>query len=274
MAYYTASEVQYIDQYVFEFLQVEIAQNTLVVTLNRPEKRNAMHPPLLNELAFAFAYAHHTTAIWNILLQANGPVFCAGADLKAFREDSTSNSSTIPAPTEKVLIGEVVRRCLKPCICKVHANAYAGAFLLLANASFVVAEKGVLFSLPEVKRGIFPFQVMAALMEIMPGRKAMEWSLTGRSVTATEALEAGLLTHLAAEGQLDEVVQQVLEQLSFASPSAIRMGMKAYRKLCIINTSENQAYLSDMLQQTLQTQDAKEGIMAFKEKRKPIWEGL
>jgi enoyl-CoA hydratase/carnithine racemase len=137
---------------------VEEKENVLTITLNRPEKRNAFHMPLANELAYALAYAHYNNAVWCVVLKANGPTFCAGADLKAFAgDDTTEKPSTIPMPKDMVKLGDEFNGLHKPCIAQVHADVYAGGFLMIGGATHVVAVESAKFGLPEVKRGIFPF---------------------------------------------------------------------------------------------------------------------
>ncbi|MEH0156178.1 enoyl-CoA hydratase-related protein [Limibacter armeniacum] len=273
MAYFSKEQTSNIHQHTFAFIQVEEQDNILTVTLNRPEKRNAMHPPLLNELAFAYAYAHHHNHVWAVVLQANGPVFCAGADLKAFMGATEEHNSTVPQSNEEILMGEIFNKTFKPSIARVHGDVYAGAFLLLAGCTHVVAADHIKLGLPEVKRGIFPFQVMASLMEIMPPRKVLDWSMGGYNLPVEKAFEYGLVTHLATSETLDQTIAEIIKELKQNSPSAIRLGIEAYRNICDSSTAERHHYLKNMLQKALATEDAKEGITAFKEKRKPQWTG-
>ena len=134
---YSEEQVKNFHEETFDFILVEEADNVLTITLNRPEKRNAFHPPLANELVFALAYAHYQKTIWAVVLQANGPTFCAGADLKAFAGKADLNtSSTIPQPDKPVVFGDEFKGLCKPCIAKVHADVYAGGFF---NAGWLYA---------------------------------------------------------------------------------------------------------------------------------------
>ncbi len=269
--YYTQEQTNKFDEQNFAFLVNSIRANCLTITINRPEKKNALHPVLLNELAYTLAYAKTNPDIWAVVLAANGNVFCAGADLKAFMGASEVPASTIPKPNGQILLNEIFRQLCKPCIAQVQGDVYAGGFLLMTGCTYVVAEKGLKFGLPEVKRGIFPFQVMAGLIEVMPKRKVIDWCIRGYNLPVEEALNLGLITHIAEKDGAEIVVQKLLDELKMNSPSAIRMGLEAYNH---INPSEDkQQYLMNMLMKTLQTKDAQEGIKAFKEKRAPKWSG-
>ena len=123
---------------------------------------------MINEIAFAMHYAHFKSTVWVVLFEAKGSVFCAGADLKAMSGDIEPHNSSVPLPKYPVIIGDLFRKIHKPTIACVRKNVYAGGFLILAGCLFVVADNKLNFSLPEVKRGLFPFQVMASLTKVMP----------------------------------------------------------------------------------------------------------
>ncbi|PWJ43937.1 enoyl-CoA hydratase/isomerase family protein [Sediminitomix flava] len=271
--YFTKDQTENIFTYHFAFIELAVKEHALVVTLNRPNKKNALHPVMLNEMAFAFAYAHHHGDIRVVLLQANGDIFCSGADLKAFMGVIEEHDSTVPTAEEEILIGEIFFKCHKPCVVKVQGPVFAGGFLLLAGATQVVAKEGIRLGLPEVKRGLFPFQVMASLMDVMPARKVLDWCLRGYDLPVDEAKELGLVTEIAQESELDEAVNKIVKELSANAPLALHYGIEAYRKLSQGSQSEKHKYLRDMLGKVIQTQDAREGIQAFKEKRNPVWEG-
>ena len=170
-----------------------------------------------------------------------------------------------------MLIGELFSAVHKPVIDKVNGDVYAGGFFFLASSTYVVAHKEIKLGLPEVKKGIFPFQVMATLINIMPARKVIDWCIRGYNLPAQEAYELGLITNLTTKEKVDETVNSLIEDLKENSPSAIRFGLEAYEK--ITKKQGQHEYLMQMLQKTIMTKDGQEGISAFKEKRKPIWTG-
>mgnify|MGYP002528402224 CR=1 FL=1 len=256
-------------------LVVESDGGVLRVTINRPEKKNAMNPVMVNELAYGLSYAHHNSSIWVVVIDAKGDVFSAGADLKAFAGMSQEeHSSTIPEPKGEVIIAELFTQVHKPCIAKVHAPVLAGAFLIICGCTHVVSADTATFSLPEVKRGLWPMQVMQSLIEILPARTALDLCMRGTKLSCAEAHELGLVTAMVPFSNLDASVNVLVDEIKSNSPSAIRHGLKAYDELRSIADNEKQAYLKKMLFAVLGTADAKEGITAFKEKRSPKWTGI
>lgn len=271
---YTPSQVQDFSQQTFAHLLVKQEGNLLTLTLNRPEKKNALNPTLFKELAFALSYAKYTANVWTVIIDANGDVFCAGADLKAFAGAIEQNNSTIPEPNGEIVIGDVFNALHKPCIAKVHAPVYAGGFLIVCGCTHVIASDNATFSLPEVKRGLFPFQVLKSLLGIMSAREALDFCMRAKTMDAMQAQTVGLVTKVVAVNQLDAEVQALATEFFQFSPSAIRLGLEAYQQLKNISDAEAHGYLKQMLNKAIQTEDAAEGIAAFTEKRRPVWKGL
>ncbi|MEM1121816.1 MAG: enoyl-CoA hydratase-related protein [Bacteroidota bacterium] len=271
MNLYTKEQVATLNKQNFAYLEVEEQDNILTLTLDRANKKNALHPQLVNELAYSLQYAYYEKSIWAIVIQAKGNVFCAGADLKAMAGIIEPNNSTIPEPETEILIGELFNKVYKPTIAKVTGDVYAGGFFFLAGCNIVIAQDNIKFGLPEVKRGIYPFQVMAALLKVMPARKVVDWCIRGYNLPVKAAEQYGLVSEVTTAGKIDEAVQQVIDQLKQNSPSAIRYGLQAYDH--IQPSAAEHKYLYDMLQKTIQTKDGQEGLRAFREKRKPNWTG-
>ena len=269
---YTAQQVAQLPTGGFQFLRVSLNDHVLTITLNRPEKKNALHSPMLAELAFALAYAHHTSAVWLVVLAALGDTFCAGMDLKSLSRsvDETEHTS-VPKPDQPVRLGELMAGLDKLCIARVQGPVYAGGFLLIGGSTYVVAADSATFSLPEVKRGLFPFQVLAVLLDIMPARTALDLCLRARTLSATDALSVGLVTDVVSATGLDAAVSRLTDELKQFSPTAMQFGLRAYQQLKNLPSDEQQAYLYEQFQQLQQTPDAQEGMAAFMEKRRPKW---
>lgn len=270
---YTAEQTANIHQHTFAYIQVSESEHSLNIKLNRPAKKNAMTPTTLRELAFAMSYAHHQSHIWGIILSAAGDVFCAGMDLKSFREAEAPNDSDIPHLEQEVVLGDLFYKVHRPVIASVQGSVYAGGFLLVGGAHYVIAVEDAKFMLPEVKRGIWPMQVSAMLMQFLPARKVLDMSMRALKLTAQEALEIGLATHVVAADQLQVATAQLQAEIFVHSPTAIRMGLKAYDEMRSISLHEHQPYLKGLLAENLQSEDAKEGIAAFFEKREARWTG-
>ncbi|WP_317041955.1 enoyl-CoA hydratase-related protein [Spirosoma rigui] len=230
---------------------------------------------MLHELAYALAYAHHTPEVWLVVLAATGTTFCAGMDLKSLAQPGSPvgelESASVPAPSGPVRIGELMAGLHKPCIAQVQGSVYAGGFLLVGGSTYVVAAESATFSLPEVKRGLFPFQVLAVLLDIMPARTALDLCLRARTLTAADAKAVGLVTDVVPDQALAEAVGQLTNELKQFSPTAMQFGLRAAQQLKSLPSGEQQAFLYDQFQQLQQTADAKEGMAAFLEKRKPEW---
>ena len=270
---YTADQTAQLPAGGFRYLLVSLDDHVLTITLNRPEKKNALHPPMLSELAFALAYAQHRPAVWLVVLAAAGNTFCAGMDLKALSAGvgGEPERASVPEPSGPVRLGELMAGLHKPSVAQVQGPVYAGGFLLVGGSTYVVASESATFSLPEVKRGLFPFQVLAILLDIMPARTALDLCLRARTLTAAEAMAVGLVTDVVPINELFPAVSRLTDELKQFSPTAMQFGLRAFRQLKDLPSNEQQAYLYEQFQQLQQTPDAKEGMLAFVEKRKPAW---
>lgn len=270
---YTKEEALKFKEHTFAHLLSEEKDHLLTLTLNRPEKKNALSPVLFKELAYALNYAHYNRDVWAVVIAAKGDVFCAGADLKAFAGQSEETVSTVPDPKDEVVIGDVFNQLYKPCIAKVHAPVFAGGFLIICGCTHVVASSNATFSLPEVKRGLFPFQVMYSMLQIMPPRQVLDFCMRAKTATAEEAERIGLVSKAVQADKLDEEVQSLVNDIFQYSPSAIRLGLQAYDDLKKLSGADAHRHMKKMLGDALQTEDAAEGLQAFIEKRKPVWKG-
>ncbi len=264
---YTKEQTQNIHQQQFQFLIIEEENHVLTISLNRPEKKNALHPIMVNELAYAMHYAKFENNVRLVVLKAKGNVFCAGADLKSFMGSTVEITSTIPEPSGMVLIGDLFNEVYTPTIAVVEGNVFAGGHLIVASCNYVIAHPNVNFALPEVKRGLFPFQVMDALLKIMPPKQVLDWCIRGYSINCEKAYQMGLVTHISENTNKD--LESLTVNILSNSPNAIRLGLEAYHT--IQGKKSKHEYLMKMLVKAIQSEDAKEGILAFKEKRQPNW---
>lgn len=269
---YTAEQTARLPVEGFRYVLTSLNDHVLTITLNRPEKKNALNPTMLNELAFMLAHAHYTADVWVVVLAASGDTFCAGMDLKSLSLGDNAVAS-ISEPSGPVRLGELMASLHKPCIARVQGAVYAGGFLLVGGSTYVIAAESATFTLPEVKRGLFPFQVLAILLDIMPARTALDLCLRAKTLTATDALGIGLATNVVSTSELDVAVAQLADELKQFSPTAIQAGLRVYQQLKNLPSSEQQAFLYEQFVRLQQTPDAKEGMAAFLEKRKPNWTG-
>lgn len=274
MRFYTQEDTETFG--AVQFLYIKAIQEGYVfrITLNRPEKRNAFTPTMAEEITFALAYAHFNPEVRCVIIDAEGPVFCAGADLNAFHDpDADKKNETLPIINEEARLGDAFSQLLKPSIALIEGPVLAGGFLIICGCTFVMSTNEATFSLPEVKRGIWPMQVMASLLQILSPRKILEMSVTGKVYSAPEALQSGLISQIISKEIINEEANKLADIICENAPFAIHKGMEVLQKLTKIEENERHAFLKQQLNELLLSEDAKEGTLAFKEKRKPNWKG-
>ncbi len=247
------------------------AGHVFTITINRPDKRNAMNAEVVAGIAAGWRAAHEDTEVRVIVLTGAGDkAFCAGADLgggQSFFQDASKPNS------DYADLLRLAQNGTKPSIARVNGTCMAGGMGLLCMTDMAVAADDVVFGLPEVKVGVFPMQVLSLLQLTVPRRLVAEWCLTGEPFTADEARVAGLVNHVAPRGELDARVDWLIGRLVDKSPAAIRRGKYAMRAIHAMSFDEAIAYTEGQIALTAATDDAKEGIKAFQEKRKPVWTG-
>lgn len=269
--FYTSDQLRALPDTGLRYLKTSRSGHILVMTLNRPEKRNAFHEMMAEEIAFVLGYANQEDTIRCVVIRAAGPVFCAGADLTSFLSDAHESIRTFPAPLRPVNLGEAFSLLNKPSIAQIEGPVYAGGFLILAGATFAYAAPEAVFSLPEVKRGLWPMQVMASLQTILSVRKILEMCITARVYTAGEALDMGLINRISSKDMIEKEVMELAREISENAPVAISKGIEALRSLSGQSSGSDYGTLREKLEFLLQSEDAAEGIAAFKDKRNPVW---
>ncbi|KPF95632.1 enoyl-CoA hydratase [Rhodopseudomonas sp. AAP120] len=251
---------------------IEQREQALWITINRPDKRNAINAGVVEGITRGWKQAHDDPSVRVIVLTGAGDkAFCAGADLQ-----STGAAFAFDFSKPNVDYADLLRlaqNSTKPSIARVNGTCMAGGMGLLCMTDMAVAADTVQFGLPEVKVGVFPMQVMSLLQDIAPRRLIAEWSLTGEPFDAQVAREAGLLNYVVPAGELDAKVEWLVKRLTDKSPTAIRRGKYAMRAIAAMSFDESIAYTESQIALLAMTEDAKEGLKAFAEKRKPVWPG-
>lgn len=241
------------------------------ITLNRPDKRNALNKEVIAGIREGYRRAHADPAVRVIVLTGAGDkAFCAGGDLQPgagfvfdFSQPNVDYADMLRDAQNATL----------PSIARINGVCMAGGIGLLCMTDLAVAADHAQFGLPEVKIGLFPMQVLSLLQRIAPRRTVREWCLSGEPFDALEAKEGGLLNHVVPAAELDAKTQWLVERLAHKSPTAIRRGKYAMRALEAMSFDEGIAYTESQIALLAMTEDAKEGLASFNEKRKAVWTG-
>src|SRR3954447_394637 len=246
--------------------------NAYWITINRPEKRNAINGDVVAGNAKGFRDAHDDPEVRAIVLTGAGDkAFCAGADLV-----NTGAAFAVDFAKPNVDYADLLRlaqNATKPSIARVNGVCMAGGIGLMCMTDMAVAVDNAIFGLPEVKVGVFPMQVMSLLQDLAPRRSINEWALTGEPFDARAALAAGLLNYVVPAADLDAKVDWLIGRIVDKSPTAIRRGKYAMRAIASMSFDESIAYTESQIALMALTEDAKEGLKAFSEKRKSSWTG-
>ena len=251
----------------FSATKINIKNKIMTITLDRPEKKNALNNVMMDEINYALAYAKQEKAIRVVIFAANGDVFCAGADLS--RTDSDSN---VPKLENSDDISLSLRHLYKPVICKIQGPVLAGALLIVANSTHAIAINEATFSAPEIHRGLWPFMVMAGLFRVMPKRAGLDFIMRGKPIDSRKAEEWGLINESVKKEEIDKKVDKLAMELASLAPETMKFGLEAYEKQDSKSFDEALPYLKKQIAKCFEGEDAKEGISAFLEKRKPNWD--
>ena len=244
----------------------------LHITINRPEKRNAINADVIAGIARGYRAADDDADVRVIVLTGTGDkAFCAGADLANTGGAFAHDHSKPNVPFADLF--RLAQNAAKPAIARVNGVTMAGGMGLLCMTDMAVASDHAIFGLPEVKVGVFPMQVLSLLQGIAPRRLVNEWAISGEPFDAKTALAAGLLNYVVPPGELDAKVEWLIGRITDKSPTAIRRGKYAMRAMASMSFDEAIAYTESQIAITAMTEDAKEGLKAFAEKRKPVWPG-
>lgn len=250
-------------------IAVALDGHVATITLNNPDRKNALSPRMVNELLYALDDARDDANVRVVVLTGAGESFCAGGDLKQMAGDG-------PELERRGDFDDLLLRFTglgKPLVAAVRGYAMGGGVGLVAAADFAIAADDALFGTPEIKRGLFPMMIMAQLQRVMPRRALMNMMLLGDKLSAQDALAVGILSHVVPAAELDAKVSEVVSKLAAQSPTAMRMGLAAFHHQADRPIQEAVPYLRDQLYALLKTEDAKEGLMAFFQKRAPVWKG-
>jgi len=258
---------------LFETLIYQSDGGRAVLTLNRPERRNALSPQLVVDLTAALHACRDDEAVRVVVLTGAGDrAFCAGGDLGA----GMMAQGVVPAHHGRAGFGEMlkaIRDVGKPVIAKVGGDALGGGFGLALACDLIVAADSARFGTPEIRLGLFPYVIMATIFRNVGRKAGMELILTGDKIDAARALELGLVNQVVPATDLDAATDALCARVVRHSPAILKLGRQAFHRMSDMRYDDALDYLNAMLTINTLAEDAAEGVSAFLGKREPDWKG-
>jgi enoyl-CoA hydratase/carnithine racemase len=255
----------------YEHILVEADGPIARITMNRPDKRNALSLTHMQELTECFKAIGEAREVQVVVLTGKGPAFCAGHDLsEMIGRDPETYRHIFDVCCELM---ETVQSIPQPVIAQVHATATAAGCQLVATCDLVVASEEARFATPGVRIGLFCSTPMVALSRAVGQKKAMEMLLTGDFISAEEALAEGLVNRAVPAEELEAQTRKLAEKICEASPLVVGVGKQAFYRQVEMPVEQAYAYTKEVMSFNASFADAQEGMCAFLEKRKPEWKG-
>ncbi|UGQ46473.1 enoyl-CoA hydratase/isomerase family protein [Massilia endophytica] len=257
----------------YQTLAITIADKLATVTLNRPDVRNAFNEQSINEIASAFEELGRNELVRAIVLAAEGPAFCAGADLNWMKK--MAGYSHAENQSDAMALAQMLRTiylCPKPVVARVQGDCYAGGMGLVAACDIVVAVQEANFCLSEVKLGLIPATISPYVIKAMGENAARRYFLTAERFDAAEAHRIGFVHELAAADTLDAKVGGIVKALLGNSPNAVKEAKALVRE--VVDRPVTDELLADTAQRIANiraSEQGREGVQSFLEKRKPNW---
>jgi enoyl-CoA hydratase/carnithine racemase len=252
-------------------LIVEENAGLVTLTMNRPEKRNALSTAMMSDLVAALSETGKRADARAVIIAGNGPAFSAGHDLGELKDRNLEFYRYEFDLCAQLM--QTIQSIPQPVIARVHAIATAAGCQLAATCDLVVAGESATFATPGVKIGLFCSTPMVALTRAVGRKHAMEMLLTGRPINARLASEWGLVNHVVPDADLVVETNKLAMQIVEASPLTIGIGKQAFYNQIEKEQADAYNYTKEVMSQNATTRDAQEGISAFLQKRKPTWSG-
>jgi enoyl-CoA hydratase/carnithine racemase len=254
---------------VSDLLLTESDGGVVRLTLNRPEKRNALSHELLTELEHALAKIGSDSSARVVVLGSRGPVFCSGHDLAEMLGQTEEVYLELFDLCTRVMLG--LRKLPQPVIARVQGVATAAGCQLVAACDLAVAAEEASFATPGVKIGLFCTTPMVPLVRSIPAKPALEMLFTGAPITARRACELGLVNRVVPARDLDATIKVFTDTITAMSPAVIRTGKKAFYEIEGLDEPAAYEKAVPIMTENALHHDAQEGIDAFLRKRPPRW---
>jgi methylglutaconyl-CoA hydratase len=258
----------------FERLRLSLEGPVARITLARPEVRNAFDDALISELTRAFGVCAAEPGARVVVLAGEGPSFCAGADVNWMRRAGTYTREENERDAERMArMLRAIDGCPKPVVALAHGAAIGGGVGLVATADVAIAAEGTVFSLAEVKLGILPAVISPYVLRAIGARNARNLFLTGERFDAREALRVGLVHEVVAAGELEPAGRRKVDALLSSGPEAVGAAKALIEKVTGLTPDEALPLTVRTISERRASAEAREGLSAFLEKRKPSWAG-
>jgi methylglutaconyl-CoA hydratase len=245
---------------------------SLWITIQREERRNALNPEVIDGIRNAVQASRADASLRAIVLTGAGrKAFCAGADLS--RGADVFSEGLGEPTTDFGRLARTVREAGVPLIGRINGDCVAGGMGLMALCDMVIVSDAARFGLPEGKVGVFPMQVLVYLRDMIHPRHVNELCLTGELISAARAKEIGIANDVVPYEELDARVEAMVGRVSAMSPAALRRGKYAIAAMQAMGFHEALAFAETQIALVSRTDDAREGLAAFNDKRKPGWAG-
>ncbi len=251
----------------------EVGDGIATVTLNRPEKRNPLGDTTLRELRAAMEAAGDDPAVRVVIVTGAGDrAFCAGADLSGIHADATELEKH-GARGLFVDLFVTIERLGKPVIAAVNGHALAGGFGLALACDLVVAADTATFGTPEINVGLWPMMIMAIIGRNLPRKRAMELYMTGERISAATAHQWGVVNRVVPQAEVVGTARELAARLAGKSSLIMRLGRDAFHDVEGLDLETALRHLQSQLTLVALSEDSKEGVLAFLEKRAPDFSG-
>ena len=242
------------------------------VTINRPDRRNAINPDVVGGISRALERAEADESVRVVILTGAGDkAFCAGGDL-----GSMTDAGKVGQHDQRAEVGALflqMRRSRLPIVARVNGHALAGGFGLMLACDLVLAADDAEMGTPETNIGLWPFMITSVIQRDLPRKLALELMLTGRRLSAAEAHTWGFVNRVVPRSELDGAVAELTSELASKSPLISALGKRSFYRAEDMAFEDALEYLAGMLTVCLESEDTVEGITAFLQKRKPEWKG-
>lgn len=239
------------------------------LTLNRPERRNALSSEMMEDLLRRLDEVRNDSDVRVVVLAADGPVFSSGHDLRELADSDREDQALVFKQCTELM--EAIRLMPKPVIAQVQGLATAAGCQLVATCDLAVASEDSAFATPGVDIGVFCTTPAVALSRAVPTKMAMHMLLTGEPISAQEALASGLVNRVVPAAELEDATLVLARKLVSSPVSTVATGKTAFYKQVSLSVPEAYSMAQQVMVDSLQHPEGREGVSAFLEKRTPNW---